>query len=194
MWWLEGTAIYRAWGRGLRRLVPALALALLAGGCFQPLYGSGPTTTAGSPDLRNALAAVDVVQIEAPKGTDDSRLAVEIRNALLFDLTGGGSSAPPTHRLKINMSTTRASIIVDIVSQRPDIEDFGINATYSLTEIATGKVVVTGSTFSRVSYDIPGQEQRFARIRGLRDSETRAAKEIADNLRTRLASFFIAGT
>ena len=134
------------------------------------------------------------LQIEAPKGTDEARLAVEIRNALLFDFTGGGSPAPPTHRLKIAISSTRSSIIVDIHTSRPDIENYGINATYSLTEIATGKIVVTGQTFARVSYDIPGQQQRFARLRGLRDAENRAAKVIADNIRSRLASYFVAGT
>jgi len=45
-----------------------------------------------------------------------------------------------------------------------------------------------------VSYDIPGQQQRFARSRGLRDAEDRAAKVIADNISQRLASFFVAGT
>ena len=124
----------------------------------------------------------------------ESDAAVEIRNALLYDFTGGGYAAPPTHRLKIAIASTRASIIVDVNTSRPDIENYGINASYSLTEIATGKVVVTGQTFARVSYDIPGQEQRFARIRGLRDAELRAAKVVADNVRSRLASYFIAGT
>ena len=54
--------------------------------------------------------------------------------------------------------------------------------------------VVTGQTFARVSFDIPGQEQRFARARGLRDAENRAAKVIADNIKSRLASYFVAGT
>jgi LPS-assembly lipoprotein len=53
---------------------------------------------------------------------------------------------------------------------------------------------MTGSTFSRVSYDIPGQMQRFARARAFRDAEDRAAQEIAENIQTRLASFFVAGT
>ena len=53
---------------------------------------------------------------------------------------------------------------------------------------------MTGQTFARVSYDIPGQQQRFARIRGLRDAENRAAKVIADNIKSRLASYFVAGT
>ena len=176
----------------LARTTAALALAALAGGCFQPLYGNLSPT--GAPVLRDQLSAVDILQIEAPKGTDEARLAVEIRNTLLFDFTGGGMSAPPTHRLKIAMQSTRSSVIVEINTSRPDIENYGINATYSLTEIATGNVVVTGQTFARVSYDIPGQQQRFARQRGLRDAETRAAKVIASNITSRLASYFVAGT
>jgi LPS-assembly lipoprotein len=178
--------------RSLVRATFALMLAALAGGCFQPLYGEQSPT--GGPVLRDQLSAVDVIQIQAPKGTDEARIAVEIRNALLFDFTGGGYAAPPTHRLKIAMSSTRASIIVDVNTSRPDVENYGLNVSYSLTEIGTGKVVVAGTTFARVSYDIPGQEQRFARVRGLRDAELRAAKVVSDNIRSRLASYFIAGT
>src|SRR4029450_11869304 len=171
------------------RVAAALAIATLAGGCFQPLYGEQSST--GGPVLRDQLSPVDVMQIQAPKGTDEALIAVEIRNALLYDFTGGGYAVPPTHRLKIAISSTRAAIIVDVNTSRPDIENYGINATYSLTETATAKVVVTGQTFSRVSYDIPGQAQRFARLRGLRDAETRAAKVIAENVRSRLAAYFI---
>jgi LPS-assembly lipoprotein len=197
MWWSDShdarPAAIRPAGRRLVRAAAALALAALTAGCFQPLYGERSTLD-GSPVLRDQLSAVDILQIEAPKGTDEARLAVDIRDALLFDFTGGGASAPPTHRLKISISSTRSSVIVDIQTSRPDIENYGINATYSLTEIATGKVVVTGQTFARVSYDIPGQQQRFARQRGLRDAENRAAKVIASNVMARLASYFVAGT
>jgi LPS-assembly lipoprotein len=174
------------------RLWVALALALLTNACFMPLYGERSMTN--QPMLREQLSAVDVEQIQAPKGTDESRLAVEVRNALLFDFTGGEAAAPPTHKLKIAISSTRTSVIVDINTSRPDIENYGLTATYTMTEIATGRIVVTGQTFSRVSYDIPGQQQRYARLRGLRDAESRAAKVIADNIRNRLASYFIAGT
>src|SRR6516225_1577627 len=178
--------------RGLSRAFAVLALAGLLGGCFQPLYGE--FSPSGTPALREQLSAVNVLQIEAPKGSDEARLAVEIRNALLFDLTGGAGEAPPVHRLKISIASTRSAIIVDRNTSRPDIEHYGITAAYALTEIVTGKVVVTGQTFSRVSYDIPGQQQRFARLRGLRDAESRAAKVIAENIRARLASYFVAGT
>lgn len=189
MWWLEMRELLR---RRLR-LVPALLVAGLVAGCFQPLYGE--RSPGGGPGIKTALSGVDVAQIPAPNGTPDSRMAVEIRNALVFGLSG--SAAPtvaPTHRLNIRISSTRVSVIVDINSARPDLENFGLNAVYNLVEIKTGKVVVNDQTFSRVSYDIPGAEQRFARARGLRDAETRASREIAENIRNRLASYFVAGT
>ena len=106
----------------IMRAAAALAIAALAGGCFQPLYGEQSPT--GGPVLRDQLSAVDVLQIGAPKGTDEARIAVEIRNALLYDFTGGGYAAPPTHRLKIAISSTRASIIVDVNTSRPDVENY----------------------------------------------------------------------
>ena len=43
------------------------------------------------------------------------------------------------------------------------------------------------------TYDNPGQAQRFSNARGQRDAENRAAKQISDNIRSRLASYFSAG-
>jgi LPS-assembly lipoprotein len=85
-------------------------------------------------------------------------------------------------------------MIVDINSGRPDTVDYALNANYTLIEVKTGKPVFTSQTFARVTYDIPGQAQRFARDRGRRDAENRASQLIADNIRARLASFFVAGT
>jgi len=186
MWWRNARM-----GR-VSRAVVALAFAGLTAACFQPLYGEISPT--GAPLLREQLSAVDIEQIGAPKGTDEARLAVEIRNVMLFNCTGGGAPAPPTHRLKVSISTTQTAVIVDIQTSRPDVQITAINATYTLTEIATNKIVVTGQTFARVSYDLPGQQQRFARLRGLRDSEDRAAKVVADNITGRLTSYFTAGT
>jgi LPS-assembly lipoprotein len=185
MWWREVRL-------GMARAGVVVATAALLAGCFQPIYGE--KSAVGTPVLREQLSAVNVEQIVVPKGTDEARLAIEIRNALIYDLTGGGYAPPPTHRLKIQISSSRTSVIVDINTSRPDIENYGLNATYSLIDLANNKVVVTGTTFARVSYDIPGQMQRFARARGLKDAESRAAKVIADNIRARLSSYFIAGT
>jgi LPS-assembly lipoprotein len=187
MWWLERKPM-----RFISRLVGVACLGGLAAGCFQPLYGEHSLTNAAP--IGPALAGVDVSQIAAPNGSSEARVAVEVRNQLLFNLTGGAAPPPPTHRLAIRMSSTRLSVIVDINSGRPDVEDYGLNVNYTLTEIKSGKPTITGTTFARVSSDIPGQAQRFARARGLRDAENRAAKLIADNIKARLASYFVAGT
>lgn len=181
----------------LIRVVPAVALAGLLAGCFQPMYGDrsamAPGVVSNSPTLE-ALRAVDVKQIVAPNGTPLSRIAVEVRNDLLFNLTGGSNAAPPTHELDVKLSTTNLSVIVDINTARPDMQNYGIDAAYTLREIGTGKIVFTSRTFSRVSYDTPGQQQRFVGNRALRDAENRAAKVIADQIHARLASYFVAGT
>ena len=172
-------------------LATALALAALLGGCFEPLYGE--RSLAGGPGLRTRMNAVDVATIDAPNGTPLARIANELRNDLIFDLQGGSGGSTPTHSLKINMTASNQQVIVDITTARADVQQFGINASYSLIEKATGKPVITGTTFSRVSYDNPGQAQRFSNARGQRDAENRAAKQISDNIRSRLASYFSAG-
>ena len=168
------------------------AAAATVAGCFQPMYGDASLTA--SPSVAANMSAVDVNQIAAPNGTPLSRIAVDVRNKLLFGLTGGGAAAPPVYRLNITIAGSSESMIVDINSGRPDTVDYALNANYTLIEVKTGKPVLTSQTFARVTYDIPGQAQRFARDRGLRDAENRASQLIADNIKARLASFFVAGT
>ena len=174
------------------RLAVVAALAAAVAGCFQPMYAERGLN--GEPALREKLQGVEVPALNVPNGSREARLGVEIRNALMFNMYGSAVGGPPTHRLVIRLTTTRVSVIVDPNTARPDLENYGIDATYELKDNATDKTVLTGTTFSRVSYDIPGQAQRFARSRALRDAEDRASKVIADNISQRLASFFIAGT
>ncbi|HZP70066.1 MAG TPA: LPS assembly lipoprotein LptE [Pseudolabrys sp.] len=179
--------------RRYARIVVALALAGLTAGCFQPLYAER-STPAGLGGVADRLSGVDVAPIDTPSGSRLARVSVGVRNELIYDLTGGAGGAAPTHRLDVRLNATQLQVIVDINTARPDINNYGIDAVYTLTELATGKPVAKGQTFARVSYNIPGQQQRFAGERGLRDAEDRAAKEIAENIRNRLASYFAAGT
>ena len=184
MWWPK----IQRW----TRLAAVFALAGLAAGCFQPLYGD--RAIVGGAGLNDKLASVEVAPVDAPNGSRLARVGVTVRDQLMYQLTGGGAAAAPTHKLVVKLSSTQLQVIVDINTARPDIQNYGIDASYTLTDLRTGKPVITGQTFSRVSYNIPGQQQRFAGVRGLRDAEDRAAKVIADNIHSRLASFFVAGT
>jgi LPS-assembly lipoprotein len=191
MWSPDPRALRRVLPLALRLAVVGAAAATVAG-CFQPMYGDTKLTL--TPSVAANMAAVDVTQIAAPNGTPLSRIAVDVRNRLLFGLTGGSAAAPPVYRLNIVINGSSESLIVDINSGRPDTQDYALNASYTLTEVKTGRPVLHAQTFARVSYDIPGQAQRFARDRGLRDAEDRASQQIADNVKARLASFFVAGT
>src|SRR3984893_7023308 len=173
------------------RLVAVAALAALTAGCFQPMYAEH---TDGTPRLRDKLLGVELPPIDKPNGSRDARVGVEIRNALAFKLYGTATGMAPTHRLVIRFASTRSSLMVDINTGLPSSENYGVDAQYNLIERPTNKSVAPGPTFSRVSYDMPGSYQRFARSRAIRDAEDRAAQEIADNIQTRLASFFVAGS
>lgn len=188
MWLPERTKL-----RALLRLAPALAAAALLTGCFQPMYGSR-TLTGDNVSLQTALASVDVAQIEAPPATAVARLAVELRNDLTFGLDGGNGRRPPTHRLHISLTTSGTSIIVDPTTARAEYEIVAVNAVYKLVEIGSQKPVVDGIATSRVSYDIPGQQQRFATLRGQRDAQSRAVKVVSEQIKARLASFYAAGS
>jgi LPS-assembly lipoprotein len=173
------------------RLLAVAALAALTAGCFQPMYAEHAD---GTPGLREKLMGVDLPPVDKPNASREARLGVEIRNALAFKLYGNATGMPPTHKLVLRFTTSRSSLMIDVATGLPSSENVGIDAQYNLIELASNKSVMTGTTFSRVSYDMPGSYQRFARSRAYRDAEDRAAQEIADNIQTRLASFFTAGT
>ena len=178
----------------IRRLVHAatvMAAALLVAGCFQPLYGD--RSVSGGSKLREALSGVQVVEIRAAADTPEARMAVPIQNELRFNFTGGGGAGAPTHRLVMQIVGNRAVVSATNVTGLPFIENFTLNASYSLVEIATNKPVLTGRAVTTVSYD-PSGTQRYARITGMQDAERRAAKVISDNVTTRLSSYFVSGS
>jgi LPS-assembly lipoprotein len=173
------------------RLVAVAGLAALTAGCFQPMYAEHAD---GSPALRDKLLTVDVPPVDKPNASREARVGVAIRNALAFKLYGNATGVAPLYHLVLRFQTSRSSLIVSQTTGLPTSENYGIDAQFNLVEIATDKSVMTGTTFSRVSYDMPGSYQRFARERAFRDAEDRAAQEIADNIQTRIASYFFAGS
>src|ERR1017187_9749400 len=134
------------------RLLAVAALAALTAGCFQPMYAEH---TDGTPGLREKLLGVELPPIDKPNASQEARMGVEIRNALAFKLYGDATGMPPTHRLVIKFSTSRSSLLVSTTTGLPTSENVGVDAQYNLIDVATNKSVMTGTTFSRVSYDIP---------------------------------------
>jgi len=189
MWWRERREKMRL----AAQFGALLAMAGLLAGCFQPLYGRNPAVADES--VHDKLGEVLVAPIPSRQGTAQARMAVAMHNALQYDLNGGAGAVSPTHRLEVVVTPTDITVTIDPVTGRPTEEIGGLNATYRLVEIATGKIVVTDSTFAHVGYDIPGTgEQRFSKQRSQLDAQGRAVHVAADAIRNRLASYFVAGT
>ncbi|CCD87344.1 conserved exported protein of unknown function [Bradyrhizobium sp. ORS 285] len=173
------------------RLVAVAALAGLTAGCFQPMYAEHAD---GTPALRDKLMGIELPPVDKPNASPEARLGVAIRNSLAFKLYGTATGTAPTHKLVLKFQTSRSSLIVSQTTGLPTTENVGIDVQYNLVELATNKSVMTGTTFARTSYDIPGSYQRFARQRAFNDAEDRASEEVAEKIKTRLAAYFTAGT
>jgi LPS-assembly lipoprotein len=179
--------------RHLARIAFVIGLGALTGACFQPLYGK--QTIPGGDSVGDKLGAIQIPEIQAPKGTPAARMAVALRNALITDFSSTDNPVSPMYRLEVTgLGGGPSVIVVDVSSGRADAEVEGISARFSLIELASNKAVLSDSTFARASFDIPGSEQRFARQRANRAAEDRAVELLAQNIRNRLASFFVAGT
>ncbi len=168
------------------RTVAICMFAAAAAGCqFQPMYAQTPLFGSG-PSLRDTLKDVDVASI-------DGRIGNELRNDLIFELTGGAGNQPGApYRLTMIVTTNAINPIVDVTSGRPESETISFDVLYKLQDVVNGKIVLTEKALARVTLD--RSPQRYARVRAQRDAENRAAKLVAEQIRSRLATFFLTRT
>ena len=108
MWWREVWQIAERKAGRMTRIAAVVSIGALAAGCFQPLYGD--RSLSGGSTVHAELAQVDIAQIPAPNGSAESRIAVELRNSLLFGFAGGGAAPPPNYRLNIKIASSRLSV------------------------------------------------------------------------------------
>jgi LPS-assembly lipoprotein len=163
---------------------PALVAALLAGlaglalaGCgFQPLYGG---TTAGGAKLAEVMAAVDITPIPG-------RVGQKLRNELIFAATGGGNPVPSRYKLDIVVKESVTDQLVEITGDATG-QIFQLDATFKLVDAASGVVLVQGKAISRAPYN--RFQEIFANARARYDAENRAARTVAESIRTQLAAF-----
>ncbi|HEX5777560.1 MAG TPA: LPS assembly lipoprotein LptE [Xanthobacteraceae bacterium] len=170
--------------RGLL-LTAALLAATLAGCQFQPMYAETPLQGSG-PSLNQALRDVDVAFI-------GGRIGNELRNDLIYELTGGqGNREGAPYRLTLVANVSAFSPVIDPQSGRSAAQMIAFDITYKLHDVVQDRIVLTETAIARVSIDTAGQ--LFANMRAKRDAENRAAKVAADQIRARLASYFLTRT
>ena len=162
------------------RILAVLPLLLLTAACgFRPLYGGGDAT---SPGVAQDLASVSIAE---PTG----RLSQLIRNDLLSAMRPAGTAEPDRYRLDIDSSATEDKSIEDSSnSRRSHRSTVRIMASFALRDMTGGKTVYQGRTFSNVSYDEVSQS--FADMQARTTAVERGAREVAIDIRTRLAAHF----
>ncbi|GLK83494.1 MULTISPECIES: hypothetical protein [Ancylobacter] len=167
-----------------RRLVALAAVVLLSGltaGCFRPMYANS-SNEAGT-GLSDQLGDVEVVF--AP-----GRVGNEVRNDLIFALTGGaGNPAGAPYRLVLNVTDNTTSAIIDPVSGLPEVELITVDSKWQLFEAGNDKKpVMASNAYGKASID--SGYQRFARARAIRDAQNRASTVVAETIRSQLAVYF----
>jgi LPS-assembly lipoprotein len=129
--------------------------------------------------VQERLAQVEVAPIPG-------RVGQRIRNEVIFQNTGGGDPLPATHRLEVAIKETVISTLV-----RPDGQSLGqtyaIEASFRVIKISDKKVVLQGTSLARAAFE--RFESIFSNVRAREDAENRAAQTIADDLKTRVASY-----
>jgi LPS-assembly lipoprotein len=134
------------------------------------------------------MAEVDVAPIPG-------RVGQRIRNEVVFQDTGGGNPLPPSHRLEVTIKENVVSTLV-----KPDGTSAGevytIEASFRVIKISDKRVVLQGVSHARAGYEratnaavTNGSTYTYSNVRAREDAENRAARVIADDLKTRLAAY-----
>lgn len=157
-----------------RKILLGLGLVMALAGCqVRPLYDDASGT-------RESLGSIVY-------SAASNRVGQEVRNHLIF-LTGGGAGEPanPEYEVNLQVSATTMGVLLDQSSDTAKAGRVIVSANYTLKRASDATVLHTGRRQVVAVVDYPSQE--FAKLRAVRDGEDRAARELAEFIRTDLAS------
>ena len=162
--------------RGLSLLFAAAPLLSACGNSgFHPLYG----TTPNGVGLQERLAQLDVAPIPG-------RVGQRIRNDLIFQASGGGELAPPAYRLEVTINESVLTTLVKIDGDSLG-QIYQVQANFKLISIKDKKVVLIGTSHGRAGFE--RFQSIYSNVRARDDAENRAARTVADDLKTRVAIY-----
>jgi LPS-assembly lipoprotein len=162
--------------RGLSLLLAAApALAACSSGGFRPLYSATPSGVG----LQERMAQLEVAPIPG-------RVGQRIRNDLVFHSSGGGDLLPPAYRLEVSL---HESVLTTLVKTDGDSlgQIYAVQATFKLVDIKDKRVLLTGTSHGRASFE--RFQSIYSNVRARDDAENRAARTVADDLKTRVAIY-----
>lgn len=171
------TMSLRAGARGLAIVFVAWALAACT---VQPLYGPA----AGGGQVQSTLTRIAVAPVK-------DRVAQQVRNVVIFQMTGGKSIGDPLYRMKLTVTSREIGLGITNVDSSP-VFSVQVAATYEVTEISSGDRLVRSTARASASYNRSNQE--FANTRAKIDAENRAAAEAANQIAIRVAAAVARGS
>lgn len=148
-----------------RKFLLILPLMLAACG-FTPVYGTGGTGT----QLQNSIT------VSEPSTRNAFLTTQRIEERL-------GRAAEPAYRLNLSVRTDLASLAVDREGSITRYNLLGF-ADYSLVEVATGRVITSGSVDNFTGYSAAGTT--VATLAAERDAQKRLMVLLADQIVTRV--------
>ena len=139
----------------------------------QPLYATNTLTAQN-------LASVGIEPV-------DTRVAQVLRNRLIFLYSGGqGEPSRPVYTMNLNFNGRASAALREELSEGITAQHYSATARFKLVDNETKKVIGSGTRTVTTFYDQTTQE--FANLRALRDTENRAAQQLAEIIRADTAS------
>lgn len=160
-----------------RHFLSILAVLPVAACGFEPLYGNR--------DAPGDAVFNDFHQVKI--ATIPERSGQMLRNELLDRLNYRGEPAQPRYELKVALKEERRDVLVrsDEVATAADLT---LTASYELVDRTSNAVLAKGAPRSINRYNVLASP--YATLNSAEDARRRAAKQLAEDIRTRLAVYF----
>jgi LPS-assembly lipoprotein len=143
---------------------------------FRPLYATGTTPEGMTQYYQQVL----VEPIEGRQG-------VHLRNQLLDAFTPGGTPASGAYRLSIKLEEQKEGLAIQ-QDTRITRYNYNLTAKYELKDSVSGQVLDKGIARAIAPFNVV--DSQFATLSAERDAQERAAREIGEDIRIRLALYF----
>jgi len=182
MSWLEHSKSGSRFLKGAAVAVIAGVLGFGVSGCgFHPMYATTPT----GGNLNDVMKTVQIAPIP-------SRTGQRLRNELIFGAYGGGESSAAVYRLEIALRESVRNTLVTNTGA-PTGQILQLDAEFRVVRIKDNETLFKGFSTSEAAYDLTGMSGTTGSVygdtRAVLDAENRAARILADTLKTRVAAF-----
>jgi len=169
---------YKGAFKKITSLGAVFTFALSLSAC-RPMYGE---TSMGA----NATYELSSISVNTIPG----RVGQQIRNQLVFLFTGGNRAAAPNYKLDV---IYRKSVVGVLFKRSEDAagQILSIDATFILRELngedKSKNILLKSKSHARAAFD--KHFSTYSNVRAKRDAENRAAKDIANDINTRISAY-----